>query len=149
MRYLISIFLISIFFSCSQQYCYENELVLKDGWAFNEAFVNNVDIDKSRCPNVSAHLELTHTDMYPFENIYLRVSVVEEGKDAVEEVISFSLQDDLGAWIGDKKGETYKALLNLPIAIPGTVSDSYILKVEQYTREDTLKGVEAVRLVIF
>jgi len=148
MRWLVFILLLS-FCSCTEQYCYENDIKFEEGWSFDHSFVSEIGQEDFRCPHVSGHLIISHTDDYPFENIYLRLSVTQKENITKEQVVSFPLQDDLGRWLGNQKNDSYQAQLSLPFEMPSVIgSDSYILKIEQYTREDLLKGVKGLKLVL-
>jgi len=96
--------------------------------------------------NLKLSLSLTHTDGFPYKNIYLR-STLSLHDTIQEEINSYPLQNDLGQWLGSKKGESYNINLLLFNRIEYDPSGIDI-KIEQYTREDKLKGVEFAKIII-
>ena len=146
MRYLIFIIL---FFQlgggCGHQNIIDSQAFPMYGmWDFEHPVKTRFSYSENE--NLKLTLSLTHTDGFPYKNIYLR-STVSLHDTIQEEIKSYPLQNDLGQWLGSKKGESYKINLLLFNRIENDPSGIDI-KIEQYTREGKLKGVEFAEIIV-
>ncbi len=137
---------ITLLSSCNGSTLYEKHMELeKNKWAFSEPFKSEFDLQLA--DTVDININITHTDDYPYENIYLRLTQ-NLGKYEKVDTITFNLSDKYGHWKGNKTwGDGYNYsfsyLKNCHIS-----RKHNSLKIEQFTRNDTLKGLNKIGITI-
>ena len=146
MRKLVFILVLLFLFSCGESYLFRSVKSFNGSWEFTDTFTSEIKLDKDTDPSVNGVFTFTHTTDYPYENLYLRNSIIVGDSTRFQDVISYPLQDDLGMWRGKKKGDIFKIDLNLPESYPFPFDESFKFKVEQYTREDALEGVKDIEI---
>ncbi len=101
-------------------------------------------VPSDRIVNQSATLYIRHNNDYSFQNIWLKVSCVDQ--DSVPEFsrIEFQLAEPNGRWIGKKSGAMY----NLSTKLSGLdcPSDTCTIQIIQNMRVDPLPGIQSVGL---
>ncbi|MEE9373158.1 MAG: hypothetical protein V3V00_08905 [Saprospiraceae bacterium] len=96
---------------------------------------------------MAAAIKLTYSDDFPFENIYLKAVITCKSDTLLNNIKSYDLQNDLGQWIGNNDGRNYTIKLNLMDSIDANTTDIHV-KLEQYSREDKLTGIQTVKILI-
>ena len=146
MKYLLPV-LIFIAFSCGNKHTFvvEKEMPENDIWTFENPLDTGFEAAKDIPFDI--YFELVHTDDYPFENIYLRI--VDDFEDKIDtDIVNLNLANPYGIWYGEKSGGeyTFSALLRKKFKFEN--SDKHTIKIEQFTRKDSLEGVKSVRFYL-
>lgn len=146
MKYLI-LFLAFFIFSCGNNYYYESEKEFseKEIWTFTDAFEAEFTI-KASAP-FDVYFELDHGDDYIFENIYLRITDDFKGKSETE-IVNLNISDKNGLWKGKKSGNHYSYKTLLRKAFTFQKPGKHLIKIEQFTRTDSLEGISKVRFYL-
>ncbi len=150
-KYLLSI--ISIFFittvlsSCDSSVVYENEKTFEEGkWRFSDAFSSNFNINDNSVP-LDIDIRIVHTDNYPYENIYLRLTH-DLGTNKKIDTLTFNLSDKYGHWKGDKNWTgNYEYIFNY-LKNYKTDKKSGNITIEQFSRDNILSGVNKIGIHI-
>ena len=142
------IFFIVVFTACN------NDVILQETknfdnqeWIFSSPFNMNFAVqDKSRKYDI--YYFITHSEDYPFQNIYLRITDDFSGKTRID-TVSIELMTKTGFWKGEKKHGffRYEVPLHKNFLFPEN-KDSFHIKIEQFTRRDTLRGIKNTGIVI-
>lgn len=113
------------------------------GWAYTDSLVTQFPALPAGGAR-SITLDLTLTQDYPWQNLYLKAALVSAGSRS-ELVPEYALMDSAGAWFvqPDMSGNyTITALLSDSTHLDPTQQYSLVLR--QYMRADTLKGIAEV-----
>jgi gliding motility-associated lipoprotein GldH len=143
-------FLILLAFAaaCGNTYHYDAERELPDGvWPYADSVAFDFTIADTAA-RYNLYLDLAHADTFSKQNVYLRFhTVFPDGKRA-SSVLSFDLFNSLGAANGACRGGrcTLQSVLqqNARFAQAG----DYRLVVEQWMRQDSLRGIYRVGMMV-
>jgi len=142
------VFFIAILTACN------NDVVLQkiknfdnNEWAFTSPFKTNFAL-KDKARKYDIYFLISHSQDYPFQNIYLRITDDFSGKTHTD-TVSIQLMNKNGYWKGEKKHGffRYEVPLHKNFSFAEN-KDSFHIKIEQFTRQDTLKGVKNTGIVI-
>ena len=123
----------------------EKDLPDNNIWAYADFF--NASFDVERNVPYDIYFGLEHTDDYPYENIYLRITDdLKERKDT--DIVSINLSNPYGIWYGKKNGDIYSFNTLLRKSFKFDKSGKHSIKIEQFTRKDSLEGVKAIKFYI-
>ena len=143
---ILIIFVFQILFSCTPETIIDSKnFDFKEGWNFTNSLVAEFnDLDESHNSiNVSLRLKYLHD--FPYENIYLRTTIISQNDTIVKEVKSFELQNEVGQWKGKKVGNGYS--IKYPL-INSSKTSNLRIEVEQYSRDQILMGIESAEIII-
>ncbi len=144
----MSVFFVVIFLSsCDNSIVYENEKTFEeDKWCFSDAFSSDFDLSDNSVP-FDVDIRVVHTDNYPYENIYLRLTH-DFGAAKKVDTLTFNLSDRYGHWKGDKNwGGNYEYAFNY-LKNYKIEKKSGNITIEQFSRDDTLSGVNKIGIDI-
>lgn len=119
------------------------------GWPYTQPLIfeyNNVDTSVWRSLFISLSIK---PDAYPYRNIYFHITIQTPSKKEVTEVKEFLLADELGNWFTEPDWRGI-CEFSSPIMVKTKFLEKglYTFKLAQYMRDDTLKGVKKVSLVL-
>ncbi len=150
MKYLLRIMfvfgIITVMYSCDSSVIYENEKTFKDGkWRFSDVFSSDFNLSGDSLV-ADVNIIVVHTDNYPYENIYLRLTR-DFGTDKKIDTLTFNLSDRYGHWKGVKTwGGDYKYTFNYLKNCK--ISEKGKIIIEQFSRDETLSGVNKIEVSI-
>ncbi len=146
MKYL-PLLLLLLLFSCGNNHVVFVEKDLPDNniWLYADFF--NASFDVERNVPYDIYFGLEHTGDYPYENIYLRITDdFKEKKDT--DIVSINLSNPYGIWYGKKSGDIYSFNTLLRKSFKFDKPGKHSIKIEQFTRKDSLEGVKAIKFYI-
>jgi len=88
-------------------------------------------------------MKVGHDDDYRYENVYLKYTLISDRDTLAQDVKSFALMDNGGLWKGDKTSAGFQVEETLQSLNLSSKKD-YELKVEQYSRDNPLDGVNMI-----
>jgi len=142
----IVIILSMVFTSCSENHTYSFENKISNNtWKFLDPVAFSPEIDDNGAYDIA--LQIDYGEFYAFENIYLRITDNFTGK-LHSDTIGFNLSNKYGFWNGKKSGDFYSSNLLLRKSFIFPSNGKYNFKVEQFTREDSLKEINSVKLFV-
>ena len=135
------------FFSCGGHVIFNEFQPIKDKkWNKQDEISFHFEImDNSIAYNVL--LQLRNNDTYPYQNLWLLCDELQPSGISVKDTLEYMLADDFGKWTGN--GITLfqnQMLLRSNYHFPDT--GKYTINVHHGMRDDILKGIENVGLVI-
>lgn len=147
MKYLIFLASLNlILFSCNNKEVYITELNCgNEQWDMKNPLKAQFMIDDTT-KLYDIGISLTHTDKYPFQNIYLRIVDDFTGKSIVD-TININLSNEYGKWIG--KGTNEKKIQTLlRKSFKFNKNGKYNIKIEQFTRNSILKDIRKIEFSV-
>lgn len=94
----------------------------------------------------SIELDLTHSDDFGYENIYVDFQTTFPDGKRANEITSLNLTDNLGSWVGRCGSENCKATFLLREDVSFSSKGDYVVRVTQHSREEKLPGISQVTL---
>jgi len=141
-------FSILFFFSCGKNYHFEQEHSISNKeWTYNDSLNFKFNIsDTSKIYNLV--LEINHTTIYPFQNMYAEIFTAFPEGQRIRELLSLELANRAGAWFGDCGSEN--CTLEIPIQEGAFFNQAgdYTITMKQFMRIDPLKGIQNLTLKI-
>ena len=139
--------LISVFFlsSCAEKDVFRHSKDIDNSiWKYDDPMSASFEIIDTFVYDI--YFLVNPGNYYPFENIYLRITDDFTG-EAITDTVNIDLSDNYGVWKG--KGSSirkFSALLRREFRFPDT--GIYNIKIEQFTRTDSLKEIEQVGILL-
>ena len=136
-----------LLFSCGKNTVYSKyQPVSNKSWNKQDVYFFNFQItDISVAYNVS--LQLRNNDQYPYQNLWIINEEAHPSGVSVKDTIEYMLADDFGKWTGN--GITlYQSSINLRNNYHFPDTGKYTISVMHGMRDDDLKGIENVGLLI-
>ena len=137
-----------IFLSCNGHVLHQQRIDIPDGeWSYDYLLEFNTPIeDNSLAWDVI--LDVEHSREFSYENLYLGYHIITDKGDSTFQKISIELADNLGRWKGTCKGN--ECSLQVPIMTNHNFKSAGNNKIilEQYSREENLKGLKSIELTI-
>lgn len=134
--------------ACKPEIVFEKHYEIPNGeWSYADTLDFKVNI-RDTLAIYDLYLKLKHSRDYPFENMYVRIHTGFPDGQRLTEQVSLELAAGTGIWNGDcnRKG----CRISIPIQ-EGAYFDqagTYTFTLEQFTRRDTLPGVEEITFAI-
>lgn len=111
-------------------------------WSANDSLHFSHHIEQPASAGIA--IAATYNEDYPFQNIYLRVSLKSPSGKASSYLVLDTLMDKMGKWRGEM-GEKHNLTMDtLPLKL--TEKGQYEIHIAQYMRKDTLCGIESIRI---
>lgn len=141
---MVGLSMILFLSSCEKNRIYEANVPIKNNtWDSNFTPSYTVDIrDTTLLYNL--YVDVHHTEIYPFQNIWLLVTTRFPDSTKLSRRIEVMLANDEGKWFGESLGEIcdYRTLIqeNAFFTKPGT----YTFTFGQIMRQDELPGIMSI-----
>lgn len=141
--------LVLIFFACSNDECYRKYFPNKF-WAYGDSLEPKFNVPNTE-QAYSIKLKLDITEDYQYQNIYLLFRVIQPDGKVQSSLTNFVLLDNIsGKWFGSKKWFSkeyhYEKTLSKGIKFPA--EGEYKIRVIQYMRDDSLRGISGVGVCV-
>jgi len=142
---LIFLITISFFISCTNNDVLSHTKEIDNSiWTYNDPFTASFKIMDTLGYDI--FFSVNHGNYFPFENLYLRITDDFSGESSTD-TINIDLSDNYGIWKGKgSSSRKYNTLLRKEFSFPDT--GIYNIKIEQFTRTDSLREVEQVAVFI-
>lgn len=143
-KLMMAVSMILLLASCEKNRIFEkNVAVKKDVW--DSRFIPSFSVEISDTSLLyNLYVTVHHTEIYPFQNIWLLVSTRFPDSTKSSKRIEVMLANDEGRWFGENLGEIwdYSTLIqeNAFFTRPGT----YTFTLEQIMRQDPLPGIMSI-----
>jgi len=140
--------LLILLFSCNK----ERVLVSKDarikdqvGWLFRDSLQVPFAIADTQ-PFYALRLVIHHDPDFRYENLYTRITTHFPNRPAVVQILSLQLANDRGKWEGRCNASRCRVTVSLQEKILFPIPGEYRISIAQYSRADTLAGLQSLRL---
>lgn len=134
--------------SCNSDVIFDEDYSIPAyGWAYSEQAAFEFEIDDTTALYRMA-VDIDHTSDYPFQNIYLRIHSVFPNDTINVIQHSVELQEPNGQWIGGCSGEDCSVRVILSENMYFNQTGLHKISFEQFTRRDSIKGIEKWGLIL-
>jgi gliding motility-associated lipoprotein GldH len=142
---LIFLISISFFISCTNNDVFSHTKEIENSiWIYDDPFTASFKIMDTLGYDI--FLSVNHGNYYPFENIYIKITDDFSGEISTD-TVSIDLADEYGVWKGKgSSNRKHNTLLRNEFSFPDT--GIYNIKIEQFTRTDSLREVEQIAVFI-
>ncbi|MBT8220736.1 MAG: gliding motility lipoprotein GldH [Bacteroidia bacterium] len=141
----ISTFLFLFLCSCNSAYFKEEIELDNNYWTYSHPVEFNFEVLDTSA-NYDMYLEIHHTDNYPYQNLYLQTTTSLPGDSVIQQLVSFELSDKAGFWLGKCQGNHCRISIPIQSNFHFTKLGEYGLRLDQFTRTDSLLGIEKIGL---
>ena len=115
-------------------------------WIYTKDFTASFTSKSQEARAYRADLCIDHNDAYPFENLYVKYTIISDRDTIRSGIKSFMLQNEIGQWIGkQERNERYHSMHVLDDSIKESYSNLHVV-ISQYSRMDTLVGIEQISI---
>ena len=137
-----------VFISCNGHVLHQQRIDIPDGeWSYDYLLEFNTPIEDSGLP-LDVILDVEHSREFSYENLYLGYHIITEEGDSLFQKISIKLADKLGRWKGTCKGNECSLQVPISTNYNFTRAGNHKIILEQYSREESLKGLKSIELTI-
>jgi gliding motility-associated lipoprotein GldH len=134
--------------SCNSDIILDEKYAIPEyGWAYSEQAAFEFEIEDTTALYRMA-VDIDHSTEFPFQNIYLRIHSVFPNDTTNVILHSVELQEPNGQWIGGCSGEDCSVRVILSENMYFNQTGKHKISFEQYTRRDSLKGIENWGLIL-
>ena len=131
--------------SCQNNVIYESEILYENGWHKDSCAVFNIFIDDTT-QITDFILTFKHTDNYPYQNLWLFVTVDElENKTHIKDTLELYMANINGQWFGKKKGKNYFVSTYYKYAVKTAYKGNYRFEFQQGMRLDNIEEIKSVK----
>lgn len=142
-----SIFLVLFLISCSQDIIFDSTQKVNNPWVHGEPLRYEYEvIDTSIAYDLI--ITIRHQSAFPFENLYLNTTTIFPDSTSTTYPVSFQLAGNAGEWIGDCSGDACNIAIEMSTAAYYKSAGKYQLVFDQYSRKDSLTGINSVRITV-
>lgn len=150
MRFFLLIAIAPVLFATAcQSECIEigNSKIDESGWAYRDSLEFIIEAeDTSQLYDLI--LELTHSNEFSYQNLYVRSTTHFPSGNSVKDPISLNLGDLSGSWNGDCSGSTCVAPILLRAHFRFSELGAHRIVFEQFSRMPEIKGIMEMRLLL-
>ncbi len=134
--------------SCTDSVLYQSEVSLPgSGWSYDQPASFEFEI-KDTSQQVNMLLNVSHSDAYQWQNLYLKLYTDFPGDRKDTQILSVELADKTGRWYGERSGTTITAPILLQDHIRFELPGTYRLRIEQNMRVNPVPDVSGLELVL-
>ena len=147
MKSLFTFFILGVFIvSCGDRNVDSTTFDHLEPWSYSDVLRGILKKDSAATP-VTAKILVNYDDDFPYENLYIKC-ILTEGPDTIVNLVqSIPLQNDIGQWMGKKKGGDYEVSHTLSDSIRSDKSE-IDFEIIQYSRDNKLSGINSIKVVL-
>jgi gliding motility-associated lipoprotein GldH len=152
-RKIIPLLLTVLFFSSCQRksYYHQSKTVSDLGWSINQVLGFNDSLSSDVPEVVHFEINLRHTNLYPYQNIWLYVHTKSSDGTTRMDSINLKLIEPNGRWLGSGWGSLYDISYRLPdLTIKKTNPKRWFkIDIQHGLRDNQLPGVEDIGIRLY
>jgi gliding motility-associated lipoprotein GldH len=138
-----------IFLSCHPGKVHYQETVVfeEETWNYSDTahFAFSIQDTLQR---YNLYLDVEHRDDYPFQNLYVIIHSKTPKGEIIKDQHSLELQEKDGFWMGDCQGKSCELRFILREGLAFAEIGDYKISIEQYSREENLKGIQSMGIYL-
>lgn len=133
--------------SCGQSVIFEEEMNPGNPWKYENAVNFEYEVEDTSVP-YDVVLQIGYRDTFAYENLYVKAITRFPNGDSTAYPLSLQLAGDIGDWQGDCSSGLCKTSIMLSEGAYFRSRGKYTLKLEQFSRQASLPGIESLRLKV-
>ena len=147
-KVLFFIVAVLLFAACSNRTVFSDYTELDGGvWATDKSFAFNVEIEDTAA-SYEIDLMLRNTDVFPRQNLWLKVEQEHNGHPISVDTLNIFLLDHNGKWIGKGLCSKYDNEFIWKQQVRFPENGSYIFRFSQLMRIQVLEGIENIGIEV-
>ena len=134
--------------SCKPDYIYNKSIAINKGiWTYSDTLNYEFSIEDT-IGYFELFLSINHSPEFKNQNLYSRIyTAFPDGTEAID-TISLELTDKFGSWLGNCSNSSCNLDLLLKSKTQFRNVGNYKIRLEQYNRIDSLKGINSIGFMI-
>lgn len=145
--FILLLVISSCILSCGPKVLYDQTIQVPQPWMYKDTLNFDYEIKDISKP-YDLILSVEYREDFSYENVYLQVTTIFPDTVRTTYPVSLQLADEKGYWQGDCSGNKCKLNISMSSAAYYKKEGKYSLLFEQYSRQDSLKGIEALTISI-
>ncbi len=147
-KFLFAVFAATLLYGCGPDYLLKDKHDFPETqWSYADSMRFEFEVeDTLRIYNLIA--KLSHSVDYGYQNLYTRIHTIMPDGQRLTKMVSLELTDKLGLWSGDCNSKNCQIELPIQEGLYFNQTGHYTIVVEQFMRQDTLKGLNDFSLLI-
>lgn len=129
--------------SCSQDNIYNQKQRVNDPWKYGEPLSFKYEVTDT-VPAFDMVISIEHNATFSYENIYLNTTTFFPNGKSTTNPVSFQLADNKGGWLGKCSGDNCSIEIEMSSGAFFKIQGKYKLIFDQFSREDSLKGIRSI-----
>lgn len=147
-KHILILILGAVLMACNNDYQYSHyESVPEEGWNKDSALIFSFSVDDTT-HNYSIEMNIRHNQQYLYQNIWLFTELYADSVLLGRDTLEYYLANQRGEWLGNGSGR----LRDMPALwlneMQLNAESRYVMKIYQGMREEELKGVEAIGVIV-
>lgn len=134
--------------SCGPSPIHSEKLKLDGIWDYDENLISTITVTDTLI-NYDLALKMDHSSDFYFQNLYVRIETIFPDEKKISEPLSLQLATSKGQWNGKCSGESCKIVFSLQDNFKFKHQGDYQFKVGQFSRDEGLKGINEIELLLF
>lgn len=145
---LFSVLICASLYSCGDEPYYSESKNTSVPWVKADSLLFTLPAPDTSS-GYSMMLNIEHTEDYPFQNLYLRLSTQFPSGRRASDIINVDMADKAGYWYGDCNRTSCKITAPLRDNFAFSESGEYQVTIEQFTRREELPGIKNIELLLW
>ena len=144
----VCFFLCLAFISCrNDNIIVDVEQSVDTFWEYNKPLEYSFEIQDTSCAyDMSIHIR--HCATFTHENLYLNTTTIFPNGKTTTYPVSFQLAENNGKWLGKCSGDICDITIEMSSASYFQIPGKYTIQFEQFSRSDSLQGVQKIGLKV-
>jgi len=153
-RKVIPFFIIILLLASCQNdnYYQKSETIAQKGWALNQIISFKDSLSSDQPENLHFEINLRHTNIYPYQNIWLFVQTKCSDGSVRKDSINWTLSESNGRWLGSGWGSFYDVSYPLKdIKVRKTKNQKrwFSIEIQHGLRDENIEGIDAVGVRLY
>jgi len=152
-RKIIPFFIVTLLISaCQKTSSYQNaEELPASGWVLGKSINFRDSLTDADPENLHYAIELRHSNIYPYQNIWLYIQTKCSDGTTRMDSIDCKLSEPNGRWLGTGWGSLYNISFQLPdLKIKKTSKKRWFsIQIQHGLRDETIKGIENIGVRLY
>lgn len=146
-KFILFLLTFIVFASCGDGWMYDKKYDISNKtWTYKDTLNFDFEI-KDTFKIYNLYLEVTHDEVYPYQNLYLMTKTAFPTGERPSQRINIDLATNDGVWLGKKSGKSFTHRVDLQQNAYYNRPGKYTLTLAQYMRQDSLP-IESIRFGI-
>jgi len=146
-KYLFSSLLFVMLYACGPKTIFDQQKDIPNPWSYGDKISFEYEVQDTATA-YDLLLGINHVTDFSFENLYMNVTTVFPDGQKITNPVSFQLADSQTDWIGDCNSNSCDIEIEMSTKAFYKKSGKYTLIFEQYSRKDSLEGINWLKVKI-
>ncbi|MEA4905188.1 MAG: gliding motility lipoprotein GldH [Petrimonas sp.] len=149
-RFIVFFVVIAFLSSCDEEAIYYRFHPIKNNdWSRRAAvdfLLDSLSVDPDKRYDIM--LDIVSSNQYPYQNIWLSVQQNVTDTAFVSDTIEIKLADSHGKWLGKGSAGLYQLSVPYKTSIALDPTRAYLIRIRQAMKDNSIKGIEKVGVLV-